>query len=159
MKKILIILNLNEVPGIPLLLTMGGLIPFIFLSLGIWFFNDVLKSIALYYLLNYSVIIITFLGAIYWGVAMEKGEKNFKPYVISIIPALLCWFVFMGFFSNYILILIFFIFAFFSMYLVDVKNVRSNFFPTWYLPLRKIVSVIVLLCLSFATIGVNIKIL
>ena len=45
------------------------------------------------------------------------------------------------------------------MYLVDVKYVRANIFPTWYLALRKIVSVIVLLCLGFATIGVNIKIL
>ena len=159
MKNFLIILNLNKVPRIPLLLAMGGVIPFITFSLGIWFFNDNLKLVSLYYLLNYSVIIVTFLGAIYWGAAMEKGEKNFKPYVISIIPALLCWFVFMGFFSNYILILIFFIFAFFFMYLVDMKYVRSNFFPTWYLALRKIVSVIVLLCLGFATIGVNIKIL
>ena len=159
MKKILIILNLNEVPRIPLFLSVVGVIPFIFLSLGIWFLSDVLKSIALYYLLNYSVIIITFIGAIYWGVAMEKGEKNFKPYFISVVPALLCWFMFMGFFSNYFLILVFFIFAFFFMYLVDVKYVRSNFFPTWYLKLRKIISVIVLLCLCFATIGVNIKIL
>ena len=159
MEKILIILNLNEVPRIPLFLTMVGLVPFIFLSLGIWFLNHALKPIALYYLLNYSVIIITFIGAIYWGVAMEKGEKYFKPYFISVIPALLCWLMFMGFFSNYILILVFFIFSFFFMYLVDVKYVRSNFFPTWYLALRKIVSVIVLLCLGFATIGVNIKIL
>tara|TARA_B100000686_G_scaffold354093_1_gene462625 strand:- start:1956 stop:2435 length:480 start_codon:yes stop_codon:yes gene_type:complete len=159
MKKILIILNLNEAPRIPLLLAMVGVIPFIFLSLGIWFLSDLLKSVALYYLLNYSVIIITFIGAIYWGVAMEKGEKKFTPYFISVIPALLCWFMFMGFFSNYILILVFFLFSFFFMYLIDLQYVKSNFFPIWYLALRKIVSVIVIICLGFAAIGVNIKIL
>ncbi len=157
MNNILNFFNLGKVPKVPLFLGLGGVIPFILLTFGIWFFPYDLKLLALYNLLNYSVIIISFLGAIYWGVAMRSEDRSLKPYLISVIPSLLCWFMLMGFFSNYLLILVFIILAFFCIYLMDVKYVKSGFFPEWYMSLRKTVSIIVILSLGLASIGVNIK--
>ena len=159
MSNILKIFNLENVPKAPLFLGLSGIIPFIFLTIGIWFFPYDLKLFALYNLLNYSVIIISFLGAIYWGVAMRNEKKSFKPYFISVIPSILSWFMLMGFFSHYLLILVFIILTFFCIYFMDIKYVKSGFFPEWYGSLRKTISIIIVLTLGLASIGVNIKIL
>jgi len=159
MNNIFKILNIDLVPKIPLFLALGGTIPFIFLSLGIWFFSYELKLLALYNLLNYSVIIITFIGAIYWGKAMIDGDKKIKPYIISIIPSLISWFMLMGFITNYVVLLTFLIVAFFLMYFIDIKYMKKGFFPSWYMQIRKIVSFIVITTLCFAIIGVNTYIL
>tara|TARA_Y100001936_G_scaffold254138_1_gene325521 strand:+ start:5732 stop:6211 length:480 start_codon:yes stop_codon:yes gene_type:complete len=156
MKNFIKLLKLDLVPKVPLFLALGGVIPFIILSCGIWFFSYEIKLIALYNLLNYSVIIITFIGAIYWGVAMLNNERMVMPYFISIMPSLISWFMLMGFITNYLIILSCFIVIFAFIYFIDIKYTKRDFFPKWYMSLRKIVSFIVLLSLGFASFGVNI---
>ncbi len=72
MKNFIKLLNLDLVPKVPLFLALGGVIPFIILSCGIWFFSYEIKLIALYNLLNYSVVIITFIG---WLSLSFLGKK------------------------------------------------------------------------------------
>ena len=92
---------LNQIPSAPLFLSLGGVVPFVLLSAGLWFLPYEYKLLALYNLLNYSVIILSFIGAVHWGVAITKGIKSYKHYLIAITPALLSWFMLIGFFDDW----------------------------------------------------------
>lgn len=92
----------TELPKIALYLGYGGLIPFIALSLmsslGISFPLNLNISIELF-LAIYAAVIISFLGAIHWGVALSITDQlNNKDsntlFLYSVIPSLLAWFSF-----------------------------------------------------------------
>ena len=69
-------MRLSETPFPALVCGLGGTIPFVFLSIGVYVFPYEWKLIALYNLLNYSVIVLSFLGAVHWGVAIYGKNKN-----------------------------------------------------------------------------------
>ena len=50
--------NLFKIPIAPLILGLGGTLPFIFLSIVIWLGSSELQLIALFNLINYSIIIL-----------------------------------------------------------------------------------------------------
>ena len=73
MQKFLSLFNLQNIPSFPLLFGIGGALPFIFLSLGIWVCTYELKLIALYNLINYSE----------WDLIVKdliKTNSNYKKY-------------------------------------------------------------------------------
>jgi hypothetical protein len=159
MKKLLSLFNLQNTPSFPLLFGIGGAFPFIFLSIGIWVFTYELKLIALYNLINYSVLILSFTGAVHWGAAMVRNDKGYKPYLISIIPALLSWFLLMGFIVNYLIIFIILIILYLSVFFIDINAVKENYLPQWYIPMRKFITVIVLLSLGSVCMAINMKVI
>ena len=159
MQKLLSLFNLHNIPSIPLLFGMAGAVPFAFLSLGIWFFTYELKLIALYNLINYSVLILSFTGAIHWGAAMIRNDKGYKSYLISILPALLSWFLLIGFIVNYLIIFIILIILYLSVFFIDVQAAREGKLPQWYLPMRKFITIIVLLSLGSVCMAINMKVI
>jgi hypothetical protein len=87
-------------PKIPLLLGLGGLVPFVGLSaalaLGVSlpaFADDDSMRVAL---VGYGVVILSFLGGVRWGVAIKEDEngdgKANRDFIISVVPALVAWF-------------------------------------------------------------------
>ena len=92
MFKYLSFFNLFKTPMAPLILGLGGTLPFIFLSVVIWLGSTDLQLIALFNLINYSIIILSFVGAVHWGAAMMRNDIFYGYYLISIIPAILSWF-------------------------------------------------------------------
>jgi hypothetical protein len=87
-------------PKIPLLLGLGGLIPFVALSaalaLGVdlpLFTDADSMRVAL---VGYGVVILSFLGGVRWGVAIKEDEtgdgKANRDFIISVVPALVAWF-------------------------------------------------------------------
>jgi hypothetical protein len=89
-----------SVPRIPLLLGIGGLIPFVGLSLALAFgvtpplFTDA-DSVRVA-LVGYGVVILSFLGGVRWGVALKEDEngdgKANRDFIVSVVPALVAWF-------------------------------------------------------------------
>ena len=74
--------------------TLGyaGLIPFITFGIGSWVETPYLSN-TIYVLITYAAIILSFMGAIHWGMAMSKTDnKKNKYFIISVIPALSAWF-------------------------------------------------------------------
>ena len=159
MQKFLSLFNLENIPSFPLLFGIGGALPFIFLSLGIWVCTYELKLIALYNLINYSVLILSFTGAVHWGAAMVRNDKDYKSYLISIIPALLSWFLLIGFIVNYLIIFIILIILYLFIFFIDIKTVGEKKFPQWYLPMRKFITIIVLLSLGSVCMAINMKVI
>ena len=90
---------MNPLPFPAWLLGAGGVIPFLVLSLMIWFRLDPLliepEQLAPW-LLAYAAVILSFLGAIHWGAAMgisarlTESESN-RLFVYSVVPAILAW--------------------------------------------------------------------
>jgi len=138
---------------------LGGLIPFVVMSLGIYIFPHYLKLMALYNLINYSVIVLSFIGAVHWGAAISNKNSEFKTYFWSVIPAISSWFILMGFITtNYILIVLFLLLCFVITYFADLISAKKSILPKWYLRLRKILSIVVFICLGLVVIALNNKI-
>jgi hypothetical protein len=81
------------IPPVPLLLGLGGLIPFVGLSVLL------LAGLATVPLLGiptrpalllYGAVITSFLGGIRWGLSLKKPEAA-GDYVLSVVPSLAAW--------------------------------------------------------------------
>ena len=82
----------RRIPPAPLVLGLGGLIPFWALALGVLAggaagFGPARLALAL---AAYGAVIVSFLGGIRWGFAVREGDGG-AQYAISVLPALLAW--------------------------------------------------------------------
>ena len=139
----------NNSPGItPYLLGIFGLVPFVASSVGIFYFPSSLNQ-----LLNlqalYGCSILSFLGAVHWGIAMNSPNSS-KRYIVSVLPALL------GFSSCLIphvpVTLIVQGIGFLGLYGYERKLYKANLIPKWYIRLRFGLTAIVLISLTSSII-------
>tara|TARA_B100001057_G_C22583443_1_gene846075 strand:- start:173 stop:655 length:483 start_codon:yes stop_codon:yes gene_type:complete len=138
-----------------ILLSILGLFPFI-----IGLLDLLINKNNLFFLVNlpkyYGSIIFTFLGAIYWGAMLNLTPKNFIPEKIklfiiiwSVFPSILGVIV-LSINNNFSLLML--SMGFFLCQLADEIFDKYLSFPNWYLPLRRILTlivVIVLICSYF----------
>ena len=73
------------------LLGYGGLIPFVALSVSSIFVPPEQKSIVIFSLLAYGGTIISFLGAIHWGLTMADNSPDVRRLIWGVVPSLLAW--------------------------------------------------------------------
>ena len=143
--------NLNS--KLIIILSTLGLLPFFF---GI--IDLLLNKNNLFFLINlpkyYGSIILTFLGSVYWGVALNDNHKNLvsekiKTYIIcwSIIPSL--WSALILIFNHNITIIILAL-CFIIVQFVDEFIIKHFKFPIWYLFLRRSLTIVVVLILIFS---------
>ena len=64
-----------------------GLLPFIFAAAGVWFNLPWVIPI----LAAYGAVILSFVGAIHWGLAMVQRSVSAPVFYASIVPALVAW--------------------------------------------------------------------
>ena len=143
--------NLNS--KLIILLSILGLLPFFFGLLDLLLNKD-----NLFFIINlpkyYGSVILTFLGAVYWGIILSDNHKNLIPekvkiYIIcwSIIPSL--WSCLILIFNNNITIIILAI-CYIIVQFVDEVVIKYLKFPIWYLFLRRLLTIIVILILTFS---------
>ena len=136
-----------------ILLSILGLLPFVF---GL--IDQLLNKDNLFFVINlqkyYGSIILTFLGAVYWGIILNDSNKNLinekvKTFVIcwSIIPSL--WSGLILIFSNNITIIILAL-CFIIVQFVDEFIIKYFKFPIWYLFLRRSLTISVTSILIFS---------
>ncbi len=136
-----------------ILLSIFGLLPFFFGLIDLLLNKD-----DLFFVINlpkyYGSIILTFLGAVYWGIILNDSHKNLisekvKTYIIcwSIIPSL--WSGLILIFNHNITIIILAICYIIVQY-VDEFIIKYFKFPIWYLFLRRLLTMIVILILIFS---------
>ena len=91
-KKLMTATTLKSPPPWALGLGYGGLIPFVALALSIWLFDRADRFRSVNALLAYSACILSFLGAIHWGLVMrDETFQSKKLLVWGVIPSLLAW--------------------------------------------------------------------
>jgi hypothetical protein len=123
-----------------------GLIPFFFfIALS---FHNPHYSMALRGFLHYSVIVLSFLGGINWGLlaqAQTMGQtSSLKSYWISsVIPPLAAWAILClpPKWSSFLVLAIMYI----VQYFLDVRLTKKNILPYWLLQLRRVLTLFVMM--------------
>ena len=93
---------------------------------------------------SYAVVILSFLGGIYWGISLGEQVTR-RLYVVSNIIALSGWFSFIVFAQSEGLIVT--LVAFLVALWVDKKAYNRDMIPAWFWHLRIRITSIVCLCL------------
>ena len=123
------------------LLGYAGLLPFAASALGIWL--PATRGFAVISLLAYGAVILSFIGAVHWGVALTRPQATLGRYVFSVIPALIGWLAFMVAPDNGLVIIAIGILA---VWLIE-RQFYAEPLPAWYRTLRLRLTGGVLLCL------------
>ena len=146
-------------PMLARLLGYSGLIPFVSGALCVWLAPQAMQAPIMTALLNYTAIILAFMGAIHWGLAMAVGTVRDDSITgaplqlgLSVIPALIGWtavsFGLPATFALPVLLL-----AFIGLYLADLRAIALGLAPPWYRALRLPLTLIVTLSLLTAWAG------
>lgn len=138
----------TSVPRLPARLGYAGLIPFVVLSAAIWLAPANYQVLINQALLLYASLILAFMGAVHWGLAMLRTDHNYQPQLgISVIPALLAWFaLFLPEILNYSVLII----GFALLCLFDTHMTKTGRAPNWYPQLRSPLTTVVVACLIVA---------
>lgn len=133
--------------------TLGyaGLIPFIVFSAGTWMTLPLMEN-AHTALMTYAAIILSFMGAIHWGLAMSQNRSHANLQLAgSVIPALLGWLALLvPMLYGYGLLAL----SFVVLYFADMLAGDKGLVPSWYLPMRVKLTTVVVLCLVIAALSV-----
>jgi hypothetical protein len=126
------------------ILGYAGLTPFIVLSIASWLqipFDIDLISM----LVTYAAIILSFMGAVHWGIAISSNQDASEYLIVSVMPALLAWPALLVP-PTYALLLL--LFGFIALYTYDLSTQKKQQLPGWYLPMRKRLTIVVVISLS-----------
>lgn len=131
---------LAAVPPAARLLGLAGLIPFwvpvLILALAI---DPALRLDAQRALLGYGAVILAFLGAVHWGVALRMGEgADWRRLGWSVLPSLIGW---VALLLAPVPGLVLLILGLGAAFVVDVRAIHGAVLPGWYLPLRRVLTV------------------
>jgi len=137
----------SKIPFLPAVLGYAGLIPFLVLGVGLWFVPPGLVEMFDRALLTYAACILAFMGAIHWGIAMNRDVNSWQL-GLSVVPALVAWLALNISSSwDYSILII----GFALLCVVDSLATRRKHFPGWYPRLRiPLTSVVVLSLISGA---------
>lgn len=137
--------RLSETPRPALILGLVGLLPFLATTLGAWVIDDRQFIFAVNLQVAYGAIILSFLGAVHWGLAMAQDDAgNWRRLGLSVLPALAGWLALMISIPLGLLLLAL---AFVAVFFADLRSVAAGRTPAWYRVLRKPLTLIVLACL------------
>ncbi len=145
--------NSKGIPALPLWLGVSGLVPFV-VAAGLSFLRAPINpATAVYALIAYGAVILSFLGGVHWGVALTRGQTGGSSsgpsgqivwYMISVGPSLVAWLALLLAPVPGLLVLAI---SFLAMTMVDVHAARVEQVPTWYPRLRVRLSAVVILSL------------
>lgn len=130
----------------------GGVIPFVVLSVCIAAGVDLERlgiADASAKLLGYAAVIISFIGAVHWGIAMQRtDDKQSVLFIYSVVPALVAW---VWLFFDVKAALFGMGLTIVAMLFVD-RSLLTGLVPQAYLRMRLHLTVIVATCLFLAAI-------
>ena len=136
-----------------MILSIFGLLPFFFGLIDLLLNKD-----NLFFVINlpkyYGSIILTFLGAVYWGIILNDSHKNLIPDKVK--TYIICWSIIPSLWSSLILIfnhditIIMLAICYIIVQFVDEFVIKYFKFPIWYLFLRRLLTIIVILILLFS---------
>ena len=149
---------MKKIPNSALILGLAGLLPFFWgaaTSLEFVAENLKLNGFSEEYIgsrisLIYGTIILAFMSGVLWGFAANVGDKR-RPVglILSVLPALWAFFTFNGTLINPFLSLIF---GFLGVFALDIRFYYWQLTPEWWLPLRSILTLCVIIFL-FVNLG------
>ena len=140
---------MTKIPRLAYSLTFAGLIPFIVSAIGVKHLDNFIPWEDIFIL--YSIVIISFLCGIQWGLATKNYDTDSRNsnllFITSNFLALLGFSIFFidDFFIQTILISVLFTIIWF----IDAFIIPKKIIPEWFRKLRNLVSPILLVVLIF----------
>ena len=138
----------SDIPRPALVLGLGGLIPFAAGAVAVWVLPGADAAWAARIQLFYAVTILSFLGAVQWGLAIgEFGGRtpDWRWLGWSVTPSLIGWIATILHWAPALILLMA---AFAATFFVDLRSVRAGFAPAWYPLLRRPLTAIAIACLG-----------
>ncbi len=132
------------------LLGFGGLVPFAGCAAIMYSGSNSASIVALFANAVYGAVILSFVGAVHWGLTMREDRSPYW-YVWSIIPAILGWLSIVLLDVNISLLAL--AIAFTLAWSVDRQASLQGLIPSWYMQMRHILTAgatISLLATAFA---------
>jgi len=144
---------LNSIPKSALLLGLAGLLPFIWGAVTImhpdlanWTMQAIgPRFIGPYIGLSYGIVILAFMSGVLWGFATKTdGGQATTGYILSTLPALWAFFMVGGGPTSSAMNLIS---GFAALLVLDFAFWTWGLAPRWWMTLRVILTIVVVLCL------------
>jgi hypothetical protein len=111
-----------------------GLIPFVAGAALAFTGDPPLRDLAVRAVIAYGAVILSFVGAIHWGVALNAGEARAGTlYIVSVLPSLVAW---LALLFNPRTGLVLLIAAFLLVWLYERAALWPKLFPAWFATLR-----------------------
>ena len=132
-------------PDMPNILGWAGLVPFGFSALGT---HSGIDALVLYGFLGgttYGAVILSFLGAVHWGLAMQDNRNPYW-YVWSITPALFGFASLLLFDVEMRIVVLIPLFG--LAWSVDRQAANHGLIPNWYMRLRSMLTAGALISLA-----------
>lgn len=135
-------------------LGMAGLLPFALMALALAAGGFAATAFWQYALMSYGAIILSFVGALHWGVAMiapDIPEPQRRLRLIwSVMPALAGWAALLLYPEQPRVAALLLFAGFWAHYFQDRLLVRQATLPAWFMPLRLSLTTAVSFCLMVA---------
>jgi hypothetical protein len=143
----------EPIPRPALWLGTGGLVPFVVLASALFAMPDHTRPQLLFWLTAYAAVILSFVGAVHWGIAMVHGQMQEGDRTVfmawSVVPALAAWAALLLPADTGLLLMA----ATFAVHFAADRQLGQRFaLPPWYLRLRAGLTVVVVLCLLLAIV-------
>ena len=125
----------SKAPGIALLLGWGGVLPFVAAAVAKLWGGPVIALYALAWGSAYAGVIITFIGAVHWGIALKHPDdkKRMIHFIWSVLPALAVWPVMT---LPPLVRLPFLVVGLGIVWIADMVAYKRGHMPVWYIKLR-----------------------
>ena len=141
----------SAIPLPALIIGAGGLLPFFALAAGIILFPEPNLSYYLGWLTQYGALIVTFVGALQWGLVMRApladSSEQWAAFGWSVCPALIAWVALQlpQYEGIYLLAALFIL-----CLIMDWRFARRHALPRWFMRLRIALTTGAVLSLSLA---------
>ena len=142
----------RRLPALAVLLGLGGLIPFLACGFGaVWLRDEVQATELLAALIAYGAVILSFLGAVHWGLALEDqiGIADRARLLLGVLPALIGWAALVALFVQVPMAsLAILAMGFLVVMAVEHRAAQRGLMPRGYAALRWLLTTIVVLDLA-----------
>ncbi|MFC3230591.1 DUF3429 domain-containing protein [Marinibaculum pumilum] len=122
-----------RVPAAALWLGLAGALPFLALAAALFLAPPDLRPVAQQAIAGYGAVILSFLGGIHWGLALQAGRPLWSRLGPAVLPSLLGWAALLLAPVPGLLLLAA---GFIAMALADHRAARAGAAPDWYPRLR-----------------------
>ena len=141
----------RRLPTLATLLGLGGLLPFLICGFGaLWVPEPANAARLLAGLITYAAVILSFLGAVHWGLALyeETGLADRPRLALGILPALIAWTSLLVFLEDQADIALAILAAgFVAVIALEQRGARQGLLPRGYLALRWVLTIVVVFVL------------
>jgi len=140
-------------------LALSGAIPFVAGAAGLWMLPRTYAAELIYPLVAYGAVILAFIGAVHWGLAMTlenagDSDRAARQFRLSVSSPLIAWVALMLEPEIAMTVLAF---AIAGVYAIDCDAVKRGIAPLWYQRLRLPISVLVIALLLASAVATTVR--